>query len=125
MAGVIVVTIAAELGWSVSYCKGVLQVWKQRKAYCDAVLTYDLRRGLDGLPTEALVGDEARRMAQAQLTALAAGRQKREARKATEAAKAACVDATPAPPAPERRRILTLASLRDGGHAAVGQHEAG
>ena len=71
LAGVIVVAIAAELGWSVPYCKGVLHVWKQRKAYCDAVLTYDLRRGLDGLPTEALVGADARRMAQAQLAALA------------------------------------------------------
>ena len=71
LAGVIVGVIAAELGWSVSYCKGVLHVWKQRKAYCDAVLTYDLRRGLDGLPTEALVGADARRMAQAQLAALA------------------------------------------------------
>ena len=68
-------------------------------------------------------------MAQAQLAALVAGRQKREtARKATEAAKeaaaqvAARVDATQVvPPAPERRRpILTLASLRVGGHAAVG-----
>jgi hypothetical protein len=110
LAGVIVVAIAAERGWSVPYCKGVLHVRKLRKAYCDAILTYDLRRGLDGLPTEALVGDEARRTAQAQLTALAAGRQKREARKATEAAKvaAACVDATP---------------VRDGGHATVSAEE--
>ena len=109
----------------VPYCKGVLHVWKQRKAYCDAVLTYDLRRGLDGLPTEALVDADARRMAQAQLAVLAAGRQKREARKAAKEAAAqvaARVDATPVvPPAPERRRpILTLASLRVGGHAAVG-----
>ena len=117
LAGVIVGVIAAELGWSVSYCKGVLHVWKQRKAYCDAVLTYDLRRGLDGLPTEALVGPDARRMAQAQLAALAASRQKREARKAAGSAKAARVNATRvSPPAPERRRpILTLTSLRDGG----------
>ena len=114
LAGVIVVAIAAELGWSVPYCKGVLHVWKQRKAYCDAVLTYDLRRGLDGLPTEALVGADARRMAQAQLAALAAGRQKREARKV-----AARADATQVPPpAPKQRRpILTLASQRVGGHA--------
>ena len=129
LAGTIVAAIAAALGWSVPYCKGVLHVWKQRKAYCDAVLTYDLRRDLDGLPTEARVDADARRMAQAQLAAVVAGRQKREAaRKAAEAAKAAAaqvtarVDATPVPPpAPERRRpILTLASLRVGGHAAVG-----
>ena len=129
LAGTIVAAIAAELGWNVPYCKGVIHVWKLRKAYCDAVLTYDLRRGLDGLPTEALVDAEARRMAQAQLAAVAASRQKREARKAVEEAKeaaakvaAVCVDATRvSPPAPERRRpILTLASLRDGGHAAVG-----
>ena len=114
LAGTIVAAIAAALGWSVPYCKGVLHVWKQRKAYCDAVLTYDLRRGLDGLPTEARVDAEARRMAQAQLAAVVAGRQKREARKA---AKAVWVDATRVPPpAPERRRpILTLTSLRDGG----------
>jgi sRNA-binding protein len=113
LAGVIVAAIAAELGWSVPYCKGVLHIWKQRKTYCDAVLTYDLRRDLDGLPTEALVDADARRMAQTQLAALAAGRQKREARKAAEAAKvaAACVDATQVPsPTPERRRpILKLA----------------
>ena len=117
LAGTIVAAIAAALGWSVPYCKGVLHVWKQRKAYCDAVLTYDLRRGLDGLPTEALVGADARRMAQAQLAALAASRQKREARKAAGSAKAARVNATRvSPPAPERRRpILTLTSLRDGG----------
>ena len=115
LAGVIVGVIAAELGWSVSYCKGVLHVWKQRKAYCDAVLTYDLRRGLDGLPTEALVGADARRMAQAQLAALATGRQKREAARKV----AARADATQVPPpAPKQRRpILTLASPRVGGHA--------
>ena len=129
LAGTIVAAIAAEFGWNVPYCKGVLHIWKLRKAYCDAVVTYDLRRGRDGLPTEALVDVEARRMAQAQLAALVASRQKREAaRKAVEEAKeaaaqvaAACVDATlVSPPAPERRRpILTLASLRDGGQRAV------
>ena len=116
LAGSIVVAIVAELGWSVQYCKGVLHVWKQRKAYCDAVLTYDLRRGLDGLPTEARVDAEARRMAQAQLAALSAGRQKREAaRKAAEAkVVTVCVDATHvSPPTSEHRRpILTLASMR-------------
>ena len=94
-------------------------------------MVFSLSRRLAQVAVKA-GGCEAWRMAQAQLAALVAGRQKREAaRKAAEAAKAAKaakaqvaarVDATPVPPpAPERRRpILTLASLRVGGHATVG-----
>jgi hypothetical protein len=56
----------------VDYTKGVLCVWKQRRAYCNAVLRYDLRRGLDGAPTGAEVDASARTMAKAkaQLDAL-------------------------------------------------------
>ncbi len=122
--------IAAELGWSVQYCRGVLHVWKLRKAYCHAVMTYDLRRGLDGQPNGALVGEEARRMASANLAAIAA-KQKKPARQDTAPAAAApaappaaaaappaapvmAVPVVPAPqaPPPRKRPILTLGSMR-------------
>jgi sRNA-binding protein len=122
--------IHAEFGWSMSYIRGVLHVWKQRRAYCNAVLRYDLRRDLDGAPTGAVVGPAARTMAQAQLDAHDAQRQKRIARDAgkdakVEAAPTAPVVERPAspapkanttpeppPPAPRRRPVLTLASMR-------------
>ena len=38
LATTIKVTIVADLGWSLPYAKGVLNVWKQRVAYCNSVL---------------------------------------------------------------------------------------
>ena len=45
--------------WSNAYTRGVLSIWKQRRAYCNAVLRYDLRQDLDGAPTVAVVGQAA------------------------------------------------------------------
>ena len=125
LAGAIVPVIAATFGWSVDYTKGVLCVWKQRRAYCSAVLRYDLRRDLDGVPTGTEVGDAARTMAKVQLDALNARQQKRTAQDAEGAKEAPAVptleptasadasaNTTLAAPAPRRRPVLTLASMR-------------
>jgi sRNA-binding protein len=133
LAGSSIPVILAELGWSMTYTRGVLSVWKQRRAYCNAVLRYDLRRDLDGATTGAVVGPSARTMAKAQLDALDAQKRKRTAQNARKDAKeGAETDPTasvaeqavsaapkinttpepPPPPAPRRRPVLTLASMR-------------
>jgi sRNA-binding protein len=131
LAGTSIPLIAAELGWSLAYTKGVLSVWKQRRAYCNAVLQYDLRRDLDGAATGAVVGEAGRTMAKARLAVLDAEKRKRiipQAAKegaetappapAAEQATAAVPEADttpeppPPPPAPRRRPVLTLASMR-------------
>jgi len=53
-------TIAESLGWSVPYTRGVLLVWKNRTAYCNAVLRYRERINLDGLVSGEEVDDRAR-----------------------------------------------------------------
>jgi sRNA-binding protein len=122
LAGAIVPVIVAEFGWSLNYTKGVLCVWKQRRAYCNAVLRYDLRRDLDGAPTGTEVDEAARTMAKAQLDALNARQQKRTAEGAKEAPAIPTLEPTApadssanttlAPPATRRRPVLTLASMR-------------
>jgi sRNA-binding protein len=125
LAGAIIPVIVAEFGWSVDYTKGVLCVWKQRRAYCSAVLRYDLRRDLNGAPTGTEVDDAARTMAKGQLDALNAQQQKRTAQGAEGAKEAPAiptleptasadlsVNTTPTPSAPRRRPVLTLASMR-------------
>ena len=92
LAGTIAIIIAAELGWNLNYTRGVLCAWKQRRAYCNAVLRYDLRRDLDGAPTGD-VGPSARTMAQEQLAVIDARKRKR----AEQAASAAPAEEPPAP----------------------------
>jgi sRNA-binding protein len=127
LAGTSIPLIVAGLGWSLAYTKGVLSVWKQRRAYCNAVLQYDLRRDLDGATTGAVVGESGRAMAKARLVVLDAEKRKRivpqAAKESVEKAPPAPVveQATaaanttpepPPPPAPRRRPVLTLASMR-------------
>jgi ProQ/FINO family len=50
--------IAATMGWSTGYTRGVLFGWKMTAAYCSAVLSHDQRIALDGAPAEGL-GDQA------------------------------------------------------------------
>jgi sRNA-binding protein len=52
--------IANEMGWSTPYTRAVLNVWKMRDAYCQAVLAYDFRIALDGSPTESPIAENAR-----------------------------------------------------------------
>ena len=96
-----IVNVTAELqeafGWSPAYVKGVLSVWKARDSYCQAVLHYPNRIGLDGLPTEAIVDDQARTLAAARLEQIAA----KKAREAERRAVAAANRAAASPPAPE------------------------
>ena len=131
LAGTIVATIVAELGWSQRYVKGVLKVWKDRVAYCNAVLRYDERVDLAGTPSGVLVCEPARAMARTNLAAIAQHRQRRAEREAeatqsiattaaAEPASPVTVKASPSPPAAANpaasgrrsRPILTLTSMR-------------
>jgi sRNA-binding protein len=91
--------IAAAMGWSLPYTLGVLFAWKMAPAYCRAVLCYDQRVALDGLPAET-VEAEARDLATKQLARLAARTAAKRA--------AAVVTAKPDPaPPPEREQLRT------------------
>ena len=82
--------IAERTGWSPRYTAGVLQGWKLRRAYCDAVLRYDHRFTLDGEEVaEAVVEDAAREQARTQLARIAARQRRAEQRKAERALKPA------------------------------------
>ena len=77
LAGSVAGEIAAALGWTRGYARGVMLVWKSRKAYCRAILCYSVRINLDGSPSEDPVNDRDRELAKAQLEQIAV----REARK--------------------------------------------
>jgi len=62
--------IAAVMGWSLPYTLGVLGRSKMAAVYCQAVLCYGQRIGLDGAPAEA-VDAEAQHLAAKQLVQLA------------------------------------------------------
>ena len=131
LAIAIIATLSAEFGWSLPYTKGVLLVWKQRTAYCNAVLRYDDRIDLDGAPSGQQVGDQARLDAHGTLATIAE-RRKRRAERAAEAtpgfattaaaepASPVIVEASPGPPAAANpaasgrrsRPVLTLTSMR-------------
>jgi sRNA-binding protein len=75
--------IAERTGWSPRYTAGVLQSWKLRRAYCDAVLRYDHRFTLDGEEVaDAVVEDTAREQARTQLARITARRRRAEQKKA-------------------------------------------
>jgi hypothetical protein len=52
--------IADTFGWSLAYTRGLLQRWKSRDAYCEAVLAHPKRFTLDGLESGEEVDDNAR-----------------------------------------------------------------
>jgi sRNA-binding protein len=76
--------VAAALGWSLGYTRGVFHVWKSRNDYCRAVLRDSVRVHLDGSPSEEVVDDRAREMAKAQLDKNAARSAARRARELAE-----------------------------------------
>jgi hypothetical protein len=95
--------IAAELGWSTQYTKGVLSVWKAREAYCLAVLKYSVRTSLlhedkanviDAYLAEynRVVGSEAFVAAKTRLEQIAASRKRKRAKQVAERAAPAGVD---------------------------------
>jgi sRNA-binding protein len=76
--------VAAALGWSLGYTRGVFHVWKSRNDYCRAVLRDSVRVYLDGSPSDEVVDDRAREMAKAQLDKNAARSAARRARELAE-----------------------------------------
>ena len=100
LAGTIIATLTAELGWSLPYTKGVLLVWKQRVAYCNAVLRYDDRLDLDGAPSGQGVSEQARADARGTLAALAERRKRRAEKDAAEAAQSIATTAVSEPASP-------------------------
>jgi sRNA-binding protein len=103
--------VAAAMAWSLPYTLGALNRWKMAPVYCQAVLSYDQRIGLDGTPAEP-VDAEAKDLATKKLAQLAL---RRAAKKAAEAAAAAVVKPKPAPTrpteTPEQLRDRVRASL--------------
>jgi sRNA-binding protein len=76
----LVPVIAKRMGWTHWYARGVLQGWKARYAYCNAVLGHGHRFSLDGEPlVEEVIDDKARQMARQQLASHRKRRLKREA----------------------------------------------
>jgi len=88
--------IAAAMGWSVPYARGVLILWKMGPAYCHAVLRCDHRIALDGSPAEP-IDAEAKDLATKRLAALAA----RKAKKAEPTKPAKPAKASRPTPSPE------------------------
>jgi sRNA-binding protein len=97
--------VAAAMGWSLPYTLGVLTRWKMAAVYCQAVLSYDQRIGLDGSPAE-MVDAEAKELATKQIAQLAA---RKAAKKAADTARVAVVKPRPAPTRPTE----TPEQLRD------------
>jgi sRNA-binding protein len=96
--------VAAAMGWPLPYTLGILARWKMAAVYCRAVLSHDLRIGLDGSPAE-MVDAEARELATKQMAQL-------EARKAAKkAAEAAAAVVRPKPT--QTRPTETAEQLRD------------
>jgi sRNA-binding protein len=62
--------IAVVMGWPLPYTLGVLGRWKMAAVYCQAILCYGQRIGVDGATAEA-VDAEAKRLAAKQLVQLA------------------------------------------------------
>jgi sRNA-binding protein len=87
--------IAAAVGWSLPYTLGVLTGWKMAAVYCQAVLSYDQRIGLDGSPAE-MIDAEAKELATKQMAQLEA---RKAAKKAAETARTV-VKPKPAPTRP-------------------------
>jgi sRNA-binding protein len=110
LAGSVVGQIAATMGWSTAYTRGVLLPWKMGPVYCRAVLVYDRRIALDGTPAEG-VDAKAKGLATQRLAQIAAKAAEKAAKKAAkEAAKEA---AAPEPAPPTGAPPAAPASLRD------------
>jgi len=85
--------IVGRTGWSSAYARGVLQAWKLRAAYCEAVLRENLRVDLNGKPVSETVDEKARDDARKRLAAIAT-RKARQQEKLKTAAISKSDDAT-------------------------------
>jgi sRNA-binding protein len=110
LAASVVGEIAAAMGWSIAYTRGVLFVWKMGPVYCQAVLSHDQRIALDGIPAEA-VDAAAKELATRRLAQLAARR----------VAKKAAAPAKPKPAVPAK--APAPAHVRDQAHIARRRQE--
>jgi sRNA-binding protein len=84
LASSVLSQVAATLGWSLGYTRGVFHVWKSRNDYCRTVLRDSVRVYLDGSPSEEVVDDRAQEMAKAQLDKNAARSAAKRARELAE-----------------------------------------
>jgi sRNA-binding protein len=64
--------IIERTGWTSAYARGVLQAWKMRAAYCEAVLRENLRVNLNGEPLPETIDEKAREQTRKQLAVIAA-----------------------------------------------------
>jgi sRNA-binding protein len=102
--------IAAAMGWSVPYTRGVIVQWKMSPTYCRAVLCCDHRIALDGSPAEP-IDAEAKELATKRLAALAA----RKAKKAEPTKPAKVSHPTPSPEPSKRDQVRAGLFRRSGG----------
>ena len=103
--------IAATMGWPLPYTLGVLGSWKMAPAYCQAVLSYDQRIGLDGAPAEA-VDAKAKNLAAKRLEKLSVSKTAKKAAKTQVHARAKPEPAPTLPgETPEQLRARVRASL--------------
>ena len=72
--------IVERTGWTPAYARGVLQGWKLRRAYCEAVLRENFRVDLNGEPVVEAVDEVARAIARKRLAEIAARKAKQEAK---------------------------------------------
>ncbi len=84
--------LAETFGWSSPYARAVLERWKQRNAYCRAILVYPKRFTLHGEESEEEVDDTARSNAKQILDKRAAKRLEEEAAKRAQAADGTVAD---------------------------------
>jgi sRNA-binding protein len=82
LASSVTPAIAAAMGWSTVYTKGILSVWKDRMGYCDAVLRGGVRVDLNGIATDEIVDERAISQAQRRRADKLAAMQRRAARTA-------------------------------------------
>jgi sRNA-binding protein len=85
--------IAAAMDWSLPYTLGVLSTWKMASVYCQAVLRYAQRIGLDCSPAES-VDVEAKDLATKRLAELTA---RESAKKASKSLVRGTMEPKPAP----------------------------
>jgi sRNA-binding protein len=106
--------LAALMGWTVQYARGVLTPWKASLPYCHAVLCADLRITLEGEPAEP-IDDVARQQATEQLARIRAKAAARIAKPAPSSAATAIAKPQPAlTPAPEPKPLVVDSSGRLG-----------
>jgi sRNA-binding protein len=63
LASSVTTTIIATMGWDIDYPRGVLELWKRRPSYCEAILRGGTRFDIDGNPTAEAVSEQSQAQA--------------------------------------------------------------